>query len=85
MGSMEPINLEIVFADGTTKMVSALASDLVRFEAQFNLSIASLATPMLTHIFFLAYSAEKRMKHTDLEFEPWVDTIQIVREGNSKK
>ena len=82
---MDPINLEVVFADGTTKIVSALASDLVRFEAHFDVSVAALQTPKLTHPFFLAYAVEKRMKHTDLEFDAWIDTIQIVREGNSKK
>lgn len=82
---MDPIQLEIVYADGTTKDVSAVAVDLMRFEAHFDMSIAGLATPKLTHLFFLAYSVEKRTKATDLEFEPWVETIQVVREGSSKK
>jgi hypothetical protein len=82
---MEPINLEVVFVDGTTKLCSALASDLVRFEAHFDVSVAALQSPKLTHLFFLAYSVEKRMKHTELDFDAWIDTIQIVREGSSKK
>ena len=82
---MDPIQLEIVYADGTTKDVSAVAVDLMRFEAHFDMSIAGLATPKLTHLFYLAYSVEKRTKVTDLEFEPWVETIQVVREGSSKK
>ena len=82
---MDPIQLEIVYADGTTKDVSAVAVDLMRFEAHFNMSVAGLSTPKLTHLFFLAYSVEKRTKATDLEFEPWVETIQVVREGSSKK
>jgi hypothetical protein len=82
---MDPIQLEIVYADGTTKDVSAVAVDLMRFEAHFDMSVAGLATPKLTHLFFLAYSVEKRTKATDLEFEPWVETIQVVREGSSKK
>jgi hypothetical protein len=82
---MDPIQLEIVYADGTTKNVSAIAVDLMHFEAHFDMSIAGLATPKLTHLFYLAYSVEKRMKVTELEFEPWVETIQVVREGSSKK
>lgn len=82
---MDPIQLEIVYADGTTKDVSAVAVDLMRFEAHFDMSIAGLSTPKLTHLFFLAYSVEKRTKATELEFEPWVETIQVVREGSSKK
>lgn len=82
---MDPIQLEIVYADGTTKDVSAVAVDLMRFEAHFDMSVAGLSTPKLTHLFFLAYSVEKRTKATDLEFEPWVETIQVVREGSAKK
>jgi hypothetical protein len=82
---MDPIQLEIVYADGTTKTVSALAVDLMRFEAHFDMSIAGLATPKLTHLFFLAYSVEKRTNATELDFEAWVESIQIVREGDAKK
>jgi len=82
---MDPIQLEIVYADGTTKTVSALAVDLMRFEAHFDMSIAGLATPKLTHLFFLAYSVEKRTKDTELDFEAWVESIEMVREGDSKK
>jgi hypothetical protein len=82
---MNPIDLEIIFSDGTAKTVSAIAVDLMRFETHFDMSIAGLATPKLTHLFFLAYSVEKRTKNTELEFEPWVETIQLVKEGNSSK
>jgi hypothetical protein len=82
---MDPINLEIVFNDGETKNVSAVAFDLMRFEQHFDMSIAGLATPKLTHLFYLAYSVESRTKATDLDFEAWVSTIQAVKEGSSKK
>jgi hypothetical protein len=82
---MDPIQLEIVYADGTTKNVSAIAVDLMHFEAHFDMSIAGLATPKLTHLFYLAYSVEKRTKATELEFEPWVETISIVKEGSDSK
>ena len=82
---MNPIDLEIIFSDGTAKTVSAVAVDLMRFEAHFDMSIVGLGKPKLTHLFFLAYSVEKRTKNTELEFEPWVETIQLVKEGNAKK
>jgi hypothetical protein len=82
---MEPIKLDIVYADGNTKTVSALAIDLMRFEAHFDVSVTALAKPKMTHIFFLAYTVEKRTKATELEFDPWVESIQIVKEGDSKK
>lgn len=82
---MDPICLEIVYADGTTRLVDAVAIDLMRFESHFDISVAGLAQPKLTHLFFLAWSVEKRTKATDLEFEAWVETISVVREGASKK
>lgn len=82
---MDPITLEIIYSDGTTKTVSAVAVDLMHFEQHFDVSIATLATPKLTHLFYLAYSVEKRTKATELEFEPWVASIEIVKEGSSKK
>ena len=82
---MEPISLDIIFSDGTTKTVDAVAIDLMHFEQHFDLSIAALSKPKLTNLFYLAYSVEKRTGATALEFEPWVETITIVKEGNSKK
>lgn len=82
---MDPITLDIVFIDGTTKTVSAVAIDLMRFEQHFDVSIAALREPKLTHLFFLAYSVEKRTGATGLEFDAWVETITIVREGSGKK
>jgi hypothetical protein len=82
---MEPIKLEIVYPDGTTKAISALAIDLMRFEQHFDMSVTALSQPKMTHIFFLAYSVEKRTKATELEFDQWVESIQIVKEGDSKK
>jgi hypothetical protein len=82
---MEPIALDIVFTDGTNKTVRAVAIDLMRFEQHFDVSIATLREPKLTHLFFLAYSVEKRTNVTSLEFDQWVETIQIVKEGSAKK
>lgn len=82
---MDPISLDVVYLDGTTRTVDALAVDLMHFEAHFDMSVAGLAQPKLTHLFFLAWSVEKRTKATELEFEPWVETISIVKEGSEKK
>jgi hypothetical protein len=79
-------NLQIKFADGTTKAVSANASDIVAFESQFNLSVAKLQSEIrLTHVFFLGWHAEKRTKATDLDFDSWLETIDIVELVAPKK
>jgi hypothetical protein len=85
---MEPINLQIEFLDSSkeTLNVSAIAADLIAFEAKFDLSVSRLGADVrLTHLFFLGWHACKRLKHTELDFETWLETISMVREAEAKK
>jgi hypothetical protein len=81
------INLHIKYLDETEKDVAAVAADLVAFEAKFNISVAALSSETkLTHLFFLAYSVEKRTNAIkDISFEKWVETIETVEAGEAKK
>lgn len=80
------INLQITFLDGTEKLVTAQAADLIAFETKFDLSVARLDKEVkLTHLLFIAYNAEKRTKATDLEFEPWIETIAGIEAKAPKK
>ena len=81
------INLHIKYLDKTEKDVAAVAADLVAFEAKFNISVAALSSETkLTHLFFLAYSVEKRTGGIkDISFEKWVETIETVEAGEAKK
>lgn len=73
------INLRIVFVSGESKNVSCTASDIVKFEATFDLSIASLETQMkFTHLMYLAWASESRTKATSKSFEEWVDDVEVV-------
>lgn len=83
---MDEINLHIVFVDGTAVDVSAVASDMVAFERNFDLSIAKLADDVrLEHLFFLAWHSQKRTKATELEFDPWLETVAVVTSVEPKK
>jgi hypothetical protein len=83
---MDSINLHIVFSDGTEADVSAIASDMVAFERHFDLSIAKLADEVrMEHLFFLAWHSQTRTKVTGLEFDEWLDTVQIVTSVEPKK
>jgi hypothetical protein len=80
------LNLLVKFADGTEKSVSANPADIVAFESKFDLSIAKLQNEIrLTHIFFLGWHAEKRTKSTDLDFETWLESIEVVELATPKK
>jgi len=84
---MDPINLQVEFIEAVEPItVSAIAADLIAFEAKFDLSVARLGTDVrLTHMFFLAWHASKRSKVTDLDFEAWAETVSMVREAEAKK
>lgn len=79
-------NLLIKFADGTEKAVSASPADIVAFESHFDISVAKLESLIrLTHVFYLGWHVEHRTKATNLEFEPWLETINVVEMAPAKK
>lgn len=80
------INLQVTYLDGTEKLVTALAADLIAFEAKFDLSIARLDKEVrLTHLLFIAWNVEKRSKATELEFEAWTETVAGIEAQAPKK
>jgi hypothetical protein len=83
---MNPINLRITFIDGSENTVTAVAADLIAFEAKFDLSIVKLESEIrLTHMFFLAWHVLKRTAETDVEFEKWAENVSSVTEASQKK
>lgn len=82
---MQPLNLQIQFIDGKTEDVSTTAADYIRFETHFDKSISALGNDVrLTYMFFLAWAASKRTGKTELEFEPWSETVSMVGESDPK-
>lgn len=80
------INLQVTYADGTTKQVEAGAADIVAFETKFDLSIARLEKDFrLTHLFFLAWAVEKRTGATKDEFDKWLESVTLVEAAEQKK
>jgi hypothetical protein len=78
-------NLQISFSDGTTRDVAGKAADIVAFENKFDLSMSSLQKDVkITHLFFLAWHAEKRTGATPLDFEAWLDTVEMVTAADPK-
>jgi hypothetical protein len=83
---MNPINLQVTYIDETTVECSAIAADLIAFEARFDLSVARLGDEVrLTHMFFLAWHALKRIGQTTDEFDKWVESVSMVSEAPTKK
>jgi hypothetical protein len=82
------INLQVEFSDkpGETKEVTCLASDMVKFETHFDISIANLDKNLkITHLLFLAWASEARTKATAKTFEEWIDTVLSVAAADDPK
>ena len=83
---MNPISLNITFADGTDLDVTAVAADLVAFEERFDMSIAQLEKNVrMTHLFFLGWNALRRTGQTKDEFDKWIEGVSMVQLGQVKK
>jgi hypothetical protein len=73
------INLRVEFLSGESKEVVCSASDLVKFEQTYDISVSRLEKDMkLTHLLFLAYSSLSRQKLTKETFEEWVDSVASI-------
>lgn len=83
---MNPFDLRVIFTDGSEKVVTAIAADLVAFETKFDLSVARLQSEVrLTHLFFIAWHVLKRTGETKDEFDKWIESVNIVTEAEAKK
>jgi hypothetical protein len=73
------INLRALFLDGNSKEITCSASDLVKFEDKFNISVSRIQEEVrITHLLFLAWASEVRTKSTALDFEAWTETVESV-------
>ena len=82
------INLQVEYSDkpGEPKEITCLASDMVKFESNFNISIANLEKDLkITHLLFLAWASELRTKATAEPFEKWVDGVLSVSAADDPK
>jgi hypothetical protein len=83
---MNPINLLIKFVDGSSREVTAIVSDLMKFEDKFDKSVSDFAKGVrLSWMVFIAWTAETRTKATSLEFDAYADTISSVEVPTQKK
>lgn len=83
---MNPINLLIKFVDNSSREVTAIVSDLMKFEDKFDKSVADFAKGVrLSWLVFIAFTAETRTKATSLEFDAYADTISAVEVPDQKK
>jgi hypothetical protein len=79
---MNQLSLRIELTDGTVIEVLSSASDLVKWEAHFNLGIDKLEK--VTHLLYLSWLAVSRLKKTTDEFDTWIDSVAKVEVADPK-
>ena len=82
------IILQIEYSDkpGEPKEISCLATDMVKFESKFDLSIANLGSQLkVTHLLYLAWASETRTKATTKSFDEWVDEVEGISAAEDPK
>lgn len=78
------INLQITFETGEVKEVTCNAADMVAFEEKFNISVSAMsAEPRMGYMLYLAWHSEKRTKGTELSYEKWLETVDMVGAGSA--
>lgn len=83
---MMTINMRVKNGDGSEAEVTAKASDLIAFERHFDKPMTVFGNPgnsRIEHIMWLAWHTLKRGNSTTLEFDPWVDTVDEIKVGDS--
>ncbi len=78
------ITLRVTFLNGESKEVVCSASDLVKFENHFNISVSKIEEDMkISYLLFLVHASEVRTKATTLDFDAWLESVESV--GASEK
>lgn len=73
------ITLRVTFLNGETKEVICSASDLVKFENHYQISVSKIENDVkISHLLFLVHASETRTKATTLDFDTWLETVDSV-------
>jgi hypothetical protein len=73
------ITLRVTFLNGESKEVICSASDLVKFENHYEISVSKIENDVkISHLLFLVHASETRTKATTLDFDTWLETVDSV-------
>lgn len=79
------MQLEVEFEDGTKKEVKVIMTDMVKFESEYNISIAKLGQEMkVTHLLWLAWAALTRTKEITIDFDSWTESVVAIGAADPK-
>ena len=78
-----PIVVE--YDSGKTDNISTGPADVIAFERHFDKPSTAISTGRMEYFWWIAWHACKRQAKTDLEFDAWMDTVAMVRDGDAKE
>jgi hypothetical protein len=82
------IDLTVKTKGHAARRVKVGPADLIKFERQFGVGVTQFNAESLRYewLAFLAWTALRREDETNLEFDPWIDTLEDLSpeapEGN---
>lgn len=73
---MMKIRLEVKHVDGSGTVANASVPDFIAFERKYDKPVASFANDArIEYMCFLAWHASKRQGQTEVDFDPWLETV----------
>jgi hypothetical protein len=79
---MQKLELTIKLNEGEAFAITTSASDVIKWESYFDLSIDKLSK--LTHLYYLAWLSSTRNGKTSADFETWADLVEDVAVADPK-
>lgn len=73
------MKMSIIYTDATTQECEAIFADFVAFERTWNRSVTKFETELrLTDIAWLAWKTQIRCKHTQEQFDIWLEKVETI-------
>ena len=83
---MMKVALHVTHNDGSGVDVEATAPDLIAFERHFDKPFTVFADSLrLEYLLWLSWETCKRRGQTDLDFDPWCETVDSIVIGDSEE
>lgn len=80
---MMRIALQVVYTDGRERSVTVTAPDTIAFERTYDKPVGAIASGRMEYLWWLAWHVERRTDGTDLDFDPWVETVDAVTDAET--
>lgn len=78
------IPLKVRYAEGREQPVLVSAPDLIAFERHFDKPMGQIGSGRMEYMWWTAHHALKRLGMTQLEFDPWLETVEAISDDDQE-